>query len=76
MLANTGITRHDAEAEIDRYIAWPGQALCYKIGQRQILALRRQAEQAAGADFDLRRFHDRVLGQGPLPLDILADQLA
>ncbi len=76
MLANAGITRHDAEAEIDRYIAWPGQALCYKIGQRRILDLRRRAEEAQGDAFDLRAFHDRILGQGPLPLDILANQLA
>jgi uncharacterized protein (DUF885 family) len=76
MLDNTGLTRHDAEAEVDRYIAWPGQALCYKVGQRQILELRRRAEDAQGAAFDLRAFHDRILGQGPLPLDVLANQFA
>ena len=76
MLANTGITPHDAEAEIDRYIVWPGQALCYKVGQRQIQQLRRAAEAAEGEAFDLRRFHDRILGQGALPLDVLASQFA
>ncbi len=76
ILANTGITRPDAEAEIDRYIAWPGQALCYKIGQRRINELRRAAEAAEGDEFDLRRFHDRILGQGPLPLDLLTGQLS
>jgi uncharacterized protein (DUF885 family) len=59
------------ETEVDRYIAWPAQALSYKMGQMKILELRERAQQELGAKFDLRAFHDAVLDQGPLPLDLL-----
>ncbi|WP_313341406.1 DUF885 family protein [Stenotrophomonas sp.] len=59
------------QAETDRYIVWPGQALGYKIGQLDILALRAKAEQALGDRFDIRAFHDAILGGGAMPLDLL-----
>lgn len=59
------------QAETDRYIVWPGQALGYKIGQLEILALRAKAEQALGGKFDIRAFHDAILGGGAMPLDLL-----
>ncbi len=57
--------------EIDRYIAWPAQALGYKLGQLEILELRDRAQQELGAKFDIKAFHDEILGAGPLPLEVL-----
>jgi uncharacterized protein (DUF885 family) len=61
----------EVQSETDRYIVWPGQALAYKVGELQILELRARARRELGTSFDLRRFHDAVLGAGALPLDVL-----
>lgn len=71
MLDNTALTETDVIAEVERYIALPGQALAYKAGQLKISALRARAEAALGADFDLRAFHDEVLIDGAMPLSVL-----
>jgi uncharacterized protein (DUF885 family) len=62
-------------AEIDRYISWPGQALAYKMGQLKILQLRKEGERKLGAKFDVRDFHDAVLRDGTLPLELLQEQV-
>ena len=68
---NTSLSALNVRAEVDRYISWPGQALAYKLGEMKILELRQRTEAALGDAFDLRSFHDALLGQGALPLDIL-----
>jgi uncharacterized protein (DUF885 family) len=75
MRENTALTDANIEAEVNRYISWPGQALGYKLGEIKIRELRARAEKTLGAKFDLRRFHDAVLGQGPVPLDTLEVQI-
>ncbi len=68
---HTAMDDQNIDTEVDRYIAWPAQALSYKMGQMKILELRERAQKQLGAKFDLRAFHDAVLDQGPLPLDLL-----
>jgi uncharacterized protein (DUF885 family) len=67
----TAMDEPNIQSEVDRYIAWPGQALAYKLGQLEILKLRESARQKLADKFDLRAFHDEVLGNGALPLDVL-----
>ena len=70
-----GLSLLEAETETDRYISWPGQALSYMIGQREILALRAQLEERDGDRFDHQAFHDEVIGHGSLALTVLREQL-
>ncbi len=72
----TAMDEPNIQSEVDRYIAWPGQALAYKLGQLEILKLREEARQKLGDKFDLRAFHDEVLGNGALPLDVLDSEVS
>jgi len=75
MKDNTTLTDANIDAEVNRYISNPGQALAYKLGELKIRELRTKSEQTLGPKFDLRRFHDAVLGQGSVPLDTLEAQI-
>jgi uncharacterized protein (DUF885 family) len=75
MLDNTSLDRAALQAEVDRYIVWPGQATAYKLGELHIRALRREAEQKLGPRFDVRDFHAQVLDSGALPLAVLQNKL-
>jgi len=68
MVENTALAQNNIVNEVDRYITWPGQALAYKTGQLEMTKLRKKAEERLGLGFDIRRFHDHLLGNGALPL--------
>jgi uncharacterized protein (DUF885 family) len=71
MMAHSSMSREQATAEVERYVAYPGQALAYKVGELRLRALRHEAEEALGPRFDLRAFHDELLRGGSMPLEIL-----
>jgi uncharacterized protein (DUF885 family) len=75
LASHTALSSHEVETEVDRYISWPGQALAYKLGELEILKLRREAETTLGARFDERKFHDAILALGSVPLNVLDKQM-
>ncbi|MEX0876567.1 MAG: DUF885 domain-containing protein [Phycisphaerales bacterium] len=75
MKSNSALSEHNIEAEINRYIGWPGQATGYKLGEIEIIKIRRRAEETLGDAFDIRAFHDELLGDGALPLPVLREKM-
>jgi uncharacterized protein (DUF885 family) len=75
MVANIGETPGETQREIDRYCVYPGQACSFKAGANAIVAAREVARRRLGAGFDIRRFHDQVLGAGPVPMSVLAQTI-
>jgi uncharacterized protein (DUF885 family) len=68
---NSALAPHNIQTELERYVSWPGQALAYKVGELRLRAMRADAERRLGDRFDVRAFHDVLLGGGALPLDVL-----
>ena len=75
MLSKTGMTEDEVTREIERYVVWPGQATAYKVGQLYILRLRDMAEEELGDDFDIKEFHEMILMNGAMPLEILEESV-
>jgi uncharacterized protein (DUF885 family) len=75
MITKTGMTDEEVTREIERYVVWPGQATAYKTGQLALLDMRKEAEETLGERFNLRTFHEAVLMNGAMPLDILKDTM-
>lgn len=75
LASHTALSQHEVETEVDRYISWPAQALSYKLGELKILELRARAEKELGTKFDIRAFHDEVLGLGSVPLPVLEQRI-
>lgn len=73
---HAALSEHEITTEVERYIAWPGQALAYKLGELQIRRHRREAEEKLGAAFDQRAFHDAILAIGSVPLPVLEQRMA
>ena len=75
LASNSALSLHEVTTEVDRYISWPGQALSYKLGELKLIQLRREAEESLGAEFDVRSFHDFVLGLGSVTLPVLEEEV-
>ena len=76
MLENTALAKNNIVNEVDRYITWPGQALAYKTGQLEITRLRSEAKKRLGGEFEVKRFHDVLLGSGAVPLFALRQMMS